>query len=484
MENSFLFTIMPAPLRATLLDAGAASVVQQVLVCGFEMQDDATGVNDHASIQHLSLSIAQMLIHAVNPIAQTAMENMCSADRCVTMSWLSNPEPIANALSQMINQVVEDTAIAAQITESAYALAAEIPEVAGLLQDDAVAQGLRDGTFVEELQMLRDGTANAPESAAVQRERARLAERIAGAASDTAQRAVISAPLGGTAAASSASSAAGKQPVSRALSHVRSSCRLKARQRSDPLEVLDEDALRLILAPLPPPALKALHQASRQWAAQVKRVVRSKAWRDSYQCLYPSSLCKLVTESGVARLDLGREGITASGYTLHDAEATGSASAQNRMALVFRRLDGPSIGPISADHIVGIFCECDALSWTEDEVQDIAESRAKVHRLDLVKAPFKPQVAAKESPTTQLVVQPLSKSMSSWLCGQAGTSRGKGRAVEAEGPLCYEESFGIFDRNAQIRLRLGMCTVRESWASRLRLAPVGADAAATASLAK
>ena len=34
MENSFLFNIMPLPLRAALLHEGAAAVVQQVLVRG------------------------------------------------------------------------------------------------------------------------------------------------------------------------------------------------------------------------------------------------------------------------------------------------------------------------------------------------------------------------------------------------------------------------------------------------------------------
>ena len=366
----------------------------------------------------------------------------------------------------------------------------------------------------------------------------------------------------------------GKQPLNpppcRKVSHVRCSDRLKQRQRSDPLQTLDEDSLRLVMRPLSAGDIRTLHSVSKAWRLQVQQLVRSQEWRDKHGCVYPSSLCKIVTESGVARLDLGPE------VRMHRVTRASRARAKRRLAqslppssvslpsrrapsahpsllllspqpwpthlakpihqpthtpvpkgtycdhmlsasmetdltrLVFRRLDGPSIGPISTNHTMGIFDQTAAAS---EEPPSAATGR---RRLDLISVPFKPQVAAKESATTQLWLRPLPPRVRAEAAASGGVASGRssgsaagvaplsvsssdcvdgGGGCDNDGigsgdssgsqdePLCYDEVFGIFDCHGQVRLRIGSGNFQERWSSRLRIVCVPrADAQAAASV--
>lgn len=202
--------------------------------------------------------------------------------------------------------------------------------------------------------------------------------------------------------------------------------------------------------------------------------------------------------------------------------------------LVFRRLDGPSIGPISTNHVMGVFDQTAAQS--EEPPSAVTGRR----RLDLISVPFKPQVAARESATTQLWLRPLPTRVRAKPAAEAAASGGaasgggcSGRAAGSasaaappppgvapigvssgsdrddggdghggcsggggdsgcdggssssqDGPLCYDEVFGIFDCRGQVRLRIGSGNFQERWSSRLRIVCVQADAQAAAGVAE
>ena len=277
---------------------------------------------------------------------------------------------------------------------------------------------------------------------------------------------------------------------------MRSSGRLRARHHSDPLAVLDEDSLRLVLDPLPPTVLQALHGTSKAWRQHVRQHVRTARWREAYGCVYPRSLCQILSESGVARLDVG-------------GCRGGCVIGPSR--LVFRRLDGPSLGPISSRHVVGLFAAHEEEATGPPTTHSAAEHGGRTKRvareaaaapsvrLDLVCQPGGPQLAGYESVGTQVRIRPLRNTGDgaevAAACGRSpsegkrkarcppnggGSSSSHGNAHNAgrgedEGPLCYEEIFGVFDREGRVRLVVSTQAVPERWSNRLRLVPLSAD---------
>ena len=136
------------------------------------------------------------------------------------------------------------------------------------------------------------------------------------------------------------------------------------------------------------------------------------------------------TESGKVRLDLGTRAVKENVPASHDSWAT---------RLVIRRLDGPSQGPVSPDHVVGIFTENGDF------------------RLDLGTAAMKENVpASHDSWATRLRIVRLN-----------GLSLG---------PLLYGETVGVFTEDGRVRLDLGTRAMKknipashDSWATRLRI---------------
>lgn len=291
------------------------------------------------------------------------------------------------------------------------------------------------------------------------------------------------------AASSRKALAAGKQPAgrgpgvtarapSRKSSQVRCSSRLREQLHSDPLGVLDDDSLAGALVRLGAPDLRSLHRVSRAWRAQVERHLRSREWRDAHGCVYASSLLKVLTESGVARLDLGP-----AGFRLPPA----LRQHQCHQCVVFRRLDGPSVGPISTSHAVGIFDER-ALRSEDPPAASYDGGPTSFDRLDLTIQGFVPQVIGCEDACTQVRLRPLRPPPHAVSGGKARAG-GKGPlSADAPGhmdePLCYDQVFCVEDRTGRYRLRLPPVTngrmLSESWSARLRLQCVDDDASKAA----
>ena len=183
--------------------------------------------------------------------------------------------------------------------------------------------------------------------------------------------------------ASSSSSSAAPVKSSR-----RSSGRLAEKRHSDPLEVLDEDSLRLVFRGLDCKDLDTLQKASKQWMHAVRSVVRSAAWRQEFGCIVPSEgLYKIVTESGVARLALQEQ------WTNEDVESIVNPALDKSTLtdeIMLKRCDGPSVGPVSKDHVVMIVGKRDGYL-----------------RFDIGKKPYMPGLPTNDNVYTRLRLLPL-----------------------------------------------------------------------------
>lgn len=136
------------------------------------------------------------------------------------------------------------------------------------------------------------------------------------------------------------------------------------------------------------------------------------------------------SEDGKVRLDIGTDAMKKNVPASHDSWAT---------RLVIKRLDGANSGPISDEHLVGIFSE-----------------DGKV-RLDIGTDAMKKNVpATHDSWATRLVIKSLD-----------GTNSGS---------VCYGQVVGIFSEDEKYRLDIGTDAVKknvpsshDSWATRLRI---------------
>eukprot|EP00008_Paramoeba_atlantica_P003010 CAMPEP_0201489422 /NCGR_PEP_ID=MMETSP0151_2-20130828/22793_1 /ASSEMBLY_ACC=CAM_ASM_000257 /TAXON_ID=200890 /ORGANISM="Paramoeba atlantica, Strain 621/1 / CCAP 1560/9" /LENGTH=153 /DNA_ID=CAMNT_0047875021 /DNA_START=95 /DNA_END=557 /DNA_ORIENTATION=+ len=135
---------------------------------------------------------------------------------------------------------------------------------------------------------------------------------------------------------------------------------------------------------------------------------------DSTQ-LTPHHLVGIFSEDGGYRLDIGIQSMKEEIPASHDSWAT---------RFVIKRLDGPNRGPISSDHVVGIF----------SVLQHV--------RLDIGSASVKKQVSAShESWATRLWIKRL--------------------ASDDDGALRYGEVVGIFSENGRCRLDIGIRAVKK-----------------------
>lgn len=351
LESSFLFSVLPPALRAALLIEGtpARDVVNEVLLTALSqklMTGDEGDSLDAGSTEELADVVSSMLIEAIAPLAERLMGSMGPTDRAEVMGWLSDPSPIAEAMHGLMDQLLADTDQARQLAESAVAMASSVPEVAALLEQE-VGGVPPPADILTELQHLRDGVA-APDPLAAQQAQALAAE----VAADAAATADASArPL-----ESSGSGAA--QP--------RKSRRLATRRRSCPLLVLDDDAVGQVLRLLNVADVLTLQHVNSGWRQQARDLLASDDWRKEWGCVYAGEAVKVLNASGVGRLDLGARFVrTPSRYddaAARRGEGAGSSSdgaeAPDGAELVFRRLDGPSVGPVSGRHAVGIFSVC------------------------------------------------------------------------------------------------------------------------------
>ena len=120
----------------------------------------------------------------------------------------------------------------------------------------------------------------------------------------------------------------------------------------------------------------------------VRSVVRSAAWRQEFGCIVPSEgLYKIVTESGVARLALQEQ------WTNEDVESIVNPALDKSTLtdeIMLKRCDGPSVGPVSKDHVVMIVGKRDGYL-----------------RFDIGKKPYLPGLPTDDNVRTRLRLLPL-----------------------------------------------------------------------------
>ena len=171
------------------------------------------------------------------------------------------------------------------------------------------------------------------------RAHARHIAEVAAATAHSAQRLVFAttsatnaSPFSGMGAVAGASTPLLSTP-STPLHVRRRSGRLAMTRHIDPLLVLDPDSLHVALQLLSAPDFNVLQQLSKQWRSTVRTVVQGRAWLQAYGALDAVTPIKILSESGVARLQVS---------ALCPAE-----TRDKWTVLRFVRRDGPSVGPIS-----------------------------------------------------------------------------------------------------------------------------------------
>lgn len=138
----------------------------------------------------------------------------------------------------------------------------------------------------------------------------------------------------------------------------------------------------------------------------------------------------IFAEDGRARLDIGLDSVKKEQSPTHESWAT---------RFYIKRLDGPSEGPVTKDHLIAIVAE---------------DGRA---RLDIGAASVKlEQSPSHESWATRLRIVRLDG--------------------ESSGPLMYGHLVGVFAEDGRARLDIGLDSMKkeqlpthESWATRLRI---------------
>ncbi|MGB1256647.1 MAG: hypothetical protein ACPG51_12345 [Thiolinea sp.] len=138
----------------------------------------------------------------------------------------------------------------------------------------------------------------------------------------------------------------------------------------------------------------------------------------------------IFAEDDRARLDVGIRAMKEEIPADHDSWAT---------RLIIKRLDGRNDGPVSPEHLVGIFSE---------------DGRA---RLDIGIRAMKEEIPADhESWATKLTIKRLDG--------------------DNQGPVHYDDVVGIFSEDGRVRLDVGIRAMKEeipadheSWATRLRI---------------
>ena len=366
--------MMPQPLRNRLQGSSGAELIQTLLQHGMgHPPDEAEALMaGNGTMEDLARISSEQFLSAFTPIAQEEMVTMNQDERRQVMEWLSNPAPIAEAMRDMIEQLLGSDEAAQAVTHAAFQVASNLENA------DELLQGITQEDLVEELNQLKEALQQGEQGPSrrdiAQRQRhAREVAEAAAAAAHTAQ-------IGG--ASSSSSSAA---PVK---SSRRSSGRLAEKRHSDPLEVLDEDSLRLVFRGLDCKDLDTLQKASKQWMHAVRSVVRSAAWRQEFGCIVPSEgLYKIVTESGVARLALQEQ------WTNEDVESIVNPALDKSTLtdeIMLKRCDGPSVGPVSKDHVVMIVGKRDGYL-----------------RFDIGKKPYMPGLPTNDNVYTRLRLLPL-----------------------------------------------------------------------------
>jgi len=379
--------------------------------------------------------VSKTIIHALNPISQRLMARMPPHERVEIMAWLSCPEPMARAVVSLMDELLMGDNDMTQV-------ALAIPAVAAMLEEEGYTPESSAAKFYAELQSFRDGVSGpAPKEIAAQRQHAGA---VAAAAAATAATASLAPP-----------------PESKRSASKRASARLATRRKSCPLLTLDEDTLCAVLSELGPVEHGALLSTSHAWRAAVHALHGSARWRRAFGCLRSSDLLKVLTESGMARLDI------IEGCQPHSPTQSAESSGWTRLCV--HRLDGPSIGYISQHHIIGIF--------THD----------RLFRLD-IGGGLNPQLPACESNGTRLRLCPVSEAgassdsagASSDIAGassdSAGASSDSAGASSSEVPLHYGQLFGLFSLCGTHRLSLGPLSCHrsvhgftDSWATRLQL---------------
>ncbi len=464
MEESFLYKIIPLPLRHALQREGtpATKVIQSVLRHVFESE---RGAEEATNVEMLARLVGEMLISALNPLAQGLMRNMGSNDRAIIMGWLSNPDPIVKALLGLMDALLENTNEARHLAEASLSIASSVPEVAALLQQAGGA--LPPPSKVRNLPRPRPRLTRpssrprpsppAPPRPQVLEELQQLRDHPTdehGPPPDPTLPARAAA-VAASAAAAAASASDGKQWRSK-------SPRLAARRHCCPLSVLDDDCVLNCVLGLEAEPLVRLQLVSRQWRHHARRALGSDEWRRRWGCVPATSHVKVLSESRVARLDIcSRE------FKRWKCTATGAGAR-----LILRRLDGPSIGPVSSRHVVGIFS---------------SDGRLRLCLLGTTE----PQLVTAETSSTRVTFRPAPPPWPPLRGGQRGGGGGGGSSAAhaalgaddggseggCEGLLCYEVELCLFSSCGQYMLDLGVVGGRvdadvDVWSTRLRIARV------------
>ena len=458
MESSFIMTIMPDPLKRAMQQDEDAFMSELFHNAFLLMGEEAP---EPTSKRMLVDSSTDALLSALKPVAQKLMVPMTPWERSEVMAWLSDPRPIAEALSPQIDKLLSDKFLAATTLEmvsiplrEAAGSIAELPaEMVDMLQKSSHPEG-RDA-LVDELQ--RIGRPPSPETRREVRAEA-AAVRAAAAACEAAAKEAVR--FEGVA----------KEP--------RRSPRQRAAlaRRACPLEALGPDLAYACTAPLDAATLLRLKRVNKRWKQQAEATLRARPWQDAWGCIYPSTLLRVVTEADVSRLDLACA-----------RRRTPAASEGPPTQLRLRRLDGPSVGPVSSRHVLAVVA---------------ADGSG---RLDIGGRSVYPQVTMREDPFTRFFIRrcdeppaaeasPDGKSPASPSGARrpeppkspASSPPDESPAPPDEWPLQYEECVGIFSSPVDesslllnVRLSLGAESVYEPvstdddcWSTRLCARPI------------
>ena len=403
-SEHFLALPCPTPLRAAFEQHGQHHMMAEM------MRNARAAIDDDAewnSFEEMADSMGAVMIRALGPICQRLMVPMAPHERYLVMKWLSEPHQICQHLRQLIASMMEQPSNLSRQME----MMTSIPEVAEALQ--------------EELQQL---DANA--------DRAEWISTAVAEIKELAEKKETPPPV---------------PPLEPRVTRARRRLACAPRPGTFPLCQLDDDMLQSCLTLLDAASLMRLTRVCRALRPKALQVLRSEQWRAQWGCL-PSGLpLQVLTSSSAARLDLSCASLRRETPETHDSPTT---------RLKLRRLDGPSIGPVSACHVVGIF--------SEDGKK----------RLDLVRAVL-PQVTIHQTAATCLLIEPLQP-------GGGVLDAEERRAQPAGDVLHYGQTVGVFSLpdgsgNPRLRLDLGTESVfatkpckgdaKDDWGNSLRVGP-------------
>lgn len=388
MEGSPLLDAMPRVLADAVRREGGDSVLAELATGAMSHCTELDNVTELNELTHV---MAKAVLAGLNPLAQRLMVVMPHADRQSIMQWLCDPRPVADAMHTLVLRLQHDPSYTLACVEQA----ALIPELEGLLQ--------------EGVNMLPGMLPHNPDGSAHALGWAGVAEQFRRELDELCRGDLRRIPSCGEVSSSGLSHSSRKRQRWLKLSSDmttahkkdrRDTQRLARQRRACPVAALDVDMLRAVLLPLDAETLHAMRAVSRRWRDAASETLRCPTWCRSWGALFPSNLVSVQNKAGTTRLDIG-----AASKQKKKGAATTRITKTSRWRV--SRLDGPSVGPVSLEHVVAVLAFDGA------------------NRLDLG---VRPQVMHHESPFTRLRVVPIDSRV----------------RLDESRPIQYGETVGFF----------------------------------------